>query len=258
MISNSNRYDIPNLRKACEVIKVIASSQEGLSFKAIQTQTSIPRTTLIRILETLGNQEFVRQRSNRTYLLGNELLRMGLQFSNSLDLKDLSTPVLEHLANATRATSHLAVPSGNKSLIVVVQESPERVRAASKPGFLADLHCSSTGKCFLAHLMHDPIGWFVETNPPSHTNASITDPQQLSQELDHIRERGYAVDHEEYSKGVRCCAAPVRNAAGTVIAAVGVTAPSSIFIPEKESQVAEQVVQAARELSSLLGYEKGR
>lgn len=255
MSDSTPRYDIPNLRKACEVIRVIAGSQHGLSFKELQAQTRIPRTTLMRILETLGHQEFVRQRANRSYLLGNELLRIGLQFSDRLDLRERAAPILQKLALATRSTSHLAVLSGEKSLIVAVQESPERIQAASKPGFLAELHCSSTGKCFLALLWPDPVQWFRDREPVAVTVKTITDPDVFASEMEKIRQRGYAIDDEEYSIGIRCCAAPVRNASGTVIAAIGVTAPSSQFTAERNDVVAQKVVDASLSLARALGYE---
>ncbi len=248
------RYDIPNLRNACHVIKVIATSQEGLHFKFIQSNTGIPRTTLIRILKTLENQGFVRQRSNKSYLLGNEFLRIGLQFSNNLDLNQLSAPFLKRLALSTRATSHLAVPAGNQSLIIAVQESPERIQASSKPGFLADLHRSSTGKCFLAYLHEDVIQWIHENQTESQDANILADPSALARNIENIHNVGYAIDDEEFTKGVRCCAAPVFNAANQVIAAIGVTAPTTIFPPEDDQRISDIVVKEAFALSAALGY----
>ena len=248
------QYDIPNLRNACHVIKVVATSQEGLHFKSIQSHTGIPRTTLIRILKTLENQGFVRQRSNKSYLLGNEFLRIGLQFSNNLDLNQLSAPFLKDLALSTRATSHLAVPAGNQSLIIAVQESPERIQASSKPGFLADLHRSSTGKCFLAYLNEDVVHWFNENQFESQDAQSPSDPLALARDIEVIRKIGYAIDDEEYTKGVRCCAAPVFNAANQVIAAIGVTAPTTIFPPDNNKIISDIVVKEAFALSDALGY----
>lgn len=255
MDESISRYDIPNLRKACEVIREIAASEHGLSFKELQSRSGIPRTTLLRILETLSHQEFVRQRANRSFLLGNELLRIGLQFSDRLDLRERAAPILHRLAQSTRSTSHLAVLSGEKSLIVAVQESPERIQAASKPGFLAELHCSSTGKCFLAFVWKDPVAWFRERSPEAPTENSIREPERFEVELQQIRKSGYAVDDEEYSLGIRCCAAPVRNAAGNVIAAIGITAPGTLFPRSRDAAVAATVVQAALELSQSLGYD---
>jgi len=254
MDSPISRYDIPNLRKACEVIKAIAECSDGLSFKQLQHKTSIPRTTLIRILETLQIQEFVRQRSNKFYQLGNEFLRIGLQFSNRLNLRELSASHLNRLAISTRATSHLAVPSGNKSLIVAVQESPERIQAASKPGFVADLHCSSTGKCFLAMSNVEVYKWCYENNPNAYTPKTMTDPSLLEAELAITRKRGYAIDNEEYSIGIRCCAAPVYNAAGQMTAAIGITAPANLFTSNDDERISRLVMLESQALSAALGF----
>src|SRR5690606_28037452 len=109
--------------------------------------------------------------------------------------------------------------------IVAVQDSPHPLRAASRPGFLADLHCSSTGKTFLAFLHQDRLSELYKTAKLNKRTAhTLTTLNEIRRETELIRKRGYSLDDEEFNLGVRCLAAPVYSADGTVAAAIGITA----------------------------------
>ena len=78
---------------------------------------------------------------------------------------------------------------------------------------------------------------------------SATEVRELS--------RGYSLDNEEFNRGVRCLAAPIFNAAGTVVAAIGITASIVRFSSDRVPEMAEKVQSVADELSHMLGYAGG-
>lgn len=212
----------------------------------------------MRILETLLVQEFVRERANKTYLLGNEFLRIGIDFVNRLDLKEAAAGYLQELAEKTRATCHLAVPSGEKTLVIAVHQSSERLRAISEPGLLADLHSTSTGKCFLATHCESPAEMTGSQILRKHTSNTILDPGVLENEIEKVKRLGFAIDDEENLEGIRGCAAPVRNATGNVIAAIGIVAPVSVFPVDDDDNIAAEVCDCAARLSRKIGYHPNR
>ena len=85
------------------------------------------------------------------------------------------------------------------------------------------------------------------------TPNTITDLDALAAELDKVTAQGYAVDDREYYEDVRCAAAPVLNAFGSVVAAMGITA-TTLALPESMiPEVAVKVVKIAEEVSQALG-----
>ena len=252
--SSSERYVIPNLRNACRILKLLSDSPDHLKAAEIARALGIPVTTTLRIMTTLHLEGFVRKRGNQ-YELGPVLIRLGTAALSDTEIRALALPVLEKLTARTDETSHLAVPCDGRSLIVAVEDSPHPLRAASRPGFLADLHCSSTGKTFLAFLYKDRMQeLYGNATPSKRTPKTKTTLASLNDEVEATLKRGYSLDDEEFNRGVRCLAAPVFDADGTVAAAVGITASTVRFTEERIPEMAAAVKDAATELSTLLGH----
>ncbi|MEW6074113.1 MAG: IclR family transcriptional regulator [Planctomycetota bacterium] len=247
-----DRYAIPNLRNACRVLRLLAEEGGGLPLAAIVRRLAIPRTTALRILSTLSGEGLLDRRGKH-YVLGTGLIRLGTRALESTDVRTVAIPVLYDLSQATQETAHLAVPSADQSLLLEVCDSPHPVRVASRPGTLADIHCSATGKVFLAFHVSDLAAFLAGRELARRTPNTMTAYAELAAEVERIRARGYAVDEEEHSRGVRCLAAPICNAFGTVVAAIGITASTSTFPRRRTKAVASEVTAAAARVSALLG-----
>jgi IclR family acetate operon transcriptional repressor len=248
-----NRYRIPNLARACHVLKLFAGSEASLTSSEVARRLAIPRTTALRILLTLCEEGLI-SRDGLAYRAGTELVRLGLRALDATPVRERAVPVLRELSASTGETAHLALLSGDRSLIVEVCDSPNPVRAASRPGTLALIHCSATGKVFLSFGFGERLGEFVAGLPlPGRTPGSVTSARELLAECAEIARRGYAVDNEEYHPGVRCLAAPVWDGAGGLAAAVGITASVATFPKKRIPEVARLVLDAATALSRQLG-----
>jgi DNA-binding IclR family transcriptional regulator len=248
------RYVIPNLRNASRIMKLLAQNPDGYKAADIARELRIPVTTTLRIMATLQLEGFVRKADGR-FELGPVLIHLGNASLAGTEIRNAALPVLQDLTNRTDETSHLAVPCDDRALIVAVQDSSHPLRAASRPGFLAELHCSSTGKSFLAFLHRARIDTFYGKNRPTkRTPHTLTTLAEIRREADLTFKRGYSLDDEEFALGVRCLAAPVHSSDGSVIAAIGITAATVRFTRERIPEIAAIVTQSAAELSRSLGY----
>ncbi|MBF0197555.1 MAG: IclR family transcriptional regulator [Planctomycetes bacterium] len=243
---------IPNLRNACAVLRLLGSSKEGLSQAEIEGQLKLPRATTYRILTTLTLEGMSRKVGSK-YFIGHAMAQFALKAMSSLSIQEIGKPVLEELANQVGETAHIAVPSGPQSLIVGVHDSPNPIRVASQAGSLADIHCSSTGKLFLADLSEEELDHILSTlTLNSRTPKTLVTAKALKAELDKVREQNYAIDEEEYFQDVRCLAAPIREASNKVIAAIGITGTSSRFSQARNEEVRLIVQSAAKKIESQL------
>lgn len=251
---NAERYVIPNLRNACRILKLLGRTPDGHRAADLARLLGIPITTVLRIMITLQLEGLVRKVDGR-FELGPVLIQLGTAALTGTEIRELALPVLERLTAATDETAHLAIPCDNRALIVAVQDSPHPLRAASRPGYLAELNCSSTGKIFLAYLYAARLDEVLTSadlvRRTPHTLTSLT---ALTREMTLTRKRGYSLDNEEYHPGVRCLAAPVYSSDGTVVAAIGITAATLRFPKERIPETAAKVAFAAAELSRLLGH----
>jgi IclR family acetate operon transcriptional repressor len=256
--SYMNKYEIPNLARACQVLKMFAASDETLGASEVARRMSMPRTTALRVLHTLADAGLLA-RDGVEFRAGNELLFLGLRALGSSRIRELSLPVLRELSVAAGETSHVALLAGDKSLIAAVCDSPNPVYAASRAGTLADIHASATGKIFLAFAIRDSLRTFLgQRRLAARTEHTLTSVDALELECARVARNGYAVDNEEYHPGVRCLAAPVWDAEGNLAAAIGITASTVTFPRKSITDVAQTVLRAARDLSTALGHRTSR
>ena len=256
--SSQERYVIPNLRNACRILKLLGGSTDGYKAADIGRALGIPVTTTLRIMTTLHLEGLVRKNGTH-FELGPVLIQLGNASLAGTEIRTAALPVLEKLTGQIDETSHLAIPCDNRSLIVAVQDSPHPLRAASRPGFLAELHCSSTGKTFLSFLYHARLAeFYTGAHLAKRTTRTLTTLPEIRREVDLTRKRGYSLDDEEFNAGVRCLAVPVYGADSQVAAAIGITAATVRFTKERIPEMATAVKAAAGELSRLLGYTEPR
>jgi DNA-binding IclR family transcriptional regulator len=248
------RYVIPNLRNASRILKLLGTSTDGFKAADIARQLKIPVTTTLRIMATLQLEGLARKSGGR-FELGPVLIHLGNASLASTEIRAMALPVLQKLTAETVETSHLAIPCDDRALIVAVQDSPHPLRAASRPGYMAELHCSSTGKIFLSFLHQDRTAEILGKEPFLRRTANtMTTLADLKRESELTRRRGYSLDNEEFHYGVRCLAAPVFSSDGAVVAAVGITAATVRFPKESIPKMAKHVRSAAHDLSRDLGY----
>ena len=248
------RYVIPNLRNACRIMKLLAQHPDGYKAADIARALRIPVTTTLRIMATLQLEGYARKVEGR-FELGPVLIHLGNASLAGTEIRSAALPVLQDLTARTDETSHLAVPCDDRALIVAVQDSSHPLRAASRPGFLAELHCSSTGKCLLAFLHRPRLdALYAKARPDKRTPHTLTTLAEIRRETDATAKRGYSLDDEEFNLGVRCLAAPVYSSDGTVVAAIGITASTVRFTRERIPEMAAIVTQSAAELSRSIGF----
>jgi IclR family KDG regulon transcriptional repressor len=248
-----DKYRIPNLARACQILKMFGESGGQLSCSQMARRFAMPRTTVLRIVETLRSEGLL-QREGTTYSAGAELIRLGLQGFDPVRLRESSAPVLRTLAHATGETAHLAILCGDKALIAEVCDSPAPVSAVRRSGGLDEIHASAPGKVLLAfHPSASQEAFLARIDLFARTPNTLTTRAALRAECARIRRLGFALDDEEYHLGVRCLAAPVRDAAGVVVAAIGITASTATFPKRRIPMMAKSVLSAAEKLSQSLG-----
>jgi len=246
-------YIIPALARSFEVIECISKHPDGLTFSGIVARLQAPKSSIFRILHTLEAGSWVEKNGDR-YALGYMLIHYGVTALSRRRIADVARPILTYLVEETGETSHLAVPSGKKTMILDVCEAREHLKLTSSAGNLLPLHCTSHGKLFLAYNIGDDLeGFYYGENLERRTEYTITDLARLKEELKTIRREGHALDNQEYHNNVRCCAAPIFGKNGECIGAVGVTGTTMTCTPDRIDEISKAVKNAASTISRQMG-----
>ncbi len=245
--------EIQSLARGLKILNLLEQARGGMGTTEVAKKMTIDKSSASRLLHTLANYDFVAQdESTARYQLGPRLLTLGQRVLDRISLRDRARPYLHKLVDATGECAHLAILAQRQALYIDQAESSAALRVESEIGTLSPLHCTALGKAMLAF----GDGALPDSLLP-FTQRTITDQAVLQAQLLQIRQRGYAIDDEEYNYGVRCVAAAVHDHRGLLLGAIGISGPAGRVTLERIDDFGALVRQVAADLSAKLGYVAG-
>ena len=201
-------------------------AQNRLSLTEISEILGVHKSTALRLLRVLEDNDMVRHNAAHVYRLGPAIFAMGANYLGGLDIRAMASSHLRKLADETRLTVHLGAFDGSDVIYVDKFESAGTVRMYSSIGGTAPLHCTSVAKAILAHLPKQQLeGLLKDVEFTKHTDSTITTMDGLLTELDLTRERGYSVDNREHEDFVHCVGVPILPTSQDVRFSLSLTAP---------------------------------
>ncbi|WP_067903067.1 IclR family transcriptional regulator [Nocardia vaccinii] len=239
----------PNaIEKALALLDALGTGRPAEPLSGLAIRTSMPKSTVCRILKTMERQGFVARKGS-LYCLGPRMSELGRQaeLSPYNDLRNLSVGTLERLFADVRATVHLAVATPGDALLVEKITAPGAGRVPTRVGFTLPSACTAVGKVLLAFADARTIESAMRAISPAPTPHSVRGHSELSAQLHDVRRVGVAFDNEEFRVGVTCVAAPVLLG-GRAIAAVSSCSTQG----RRTTQHTPYVVAAARRLSEVV------
>lgn len=242
--------------KALAILDALGASGDGKQLTELAHEVGFPVSTTHRLLATLASQGYVeKDEASSRYTLGSKILRLQSATADRLNLTRTAFPFLRKLAGEVDETANLSILSDGQVVYLESVAADRAVGLYAPPGTISPAHCTAMGNVMLAALSEPELEiWFSRHDLTSATAHTIVERSALVTRLVEVRERGYAVDEEEWVRGVRCIAGPVRDFSGKVIAAVSVSAPRGRLTPDREPDVIEALLRIAGDISIGLGH----
>lgn len=231
-------YTAPSVKKAFQILKAIADSSTRLGVSELSKQLKIGKSTVHGItsaLEELG--VLVRDPIDKKYSIGYRMIELGRKAYGRIELREITRAPIERLVDEIGETVFLGIMDGDHVLILDVVEPPSEMKITSPPGTRLPLLAGATGKVFLSLLDEERAKEIVQKmGLKNYTPRSITDPKRYLREVKDTKEKGYAIDDEEYLIGVRAVAAPL---------SIPSFPPSAIWLVGFSSRLTEQKIEKA-------------
>ncbi len=254
---SKTRYNIEALARGLEILALFSSERPTLAFPQIVALLGMHKSTVYRMIATLESSHFLEQDPiTRQYRPGIRVLQLGFTAINSMELHQAAHPHLEKLAQLLGETVSMAVLDDFRTIYVDRIRNQSIVGVVMNVGSSLPAHCSSLGKVLLADLPQSELDSLLAVHElAAYTPQTITDPQDLSEELGKIRQAGYAIGDEELALGLRAVSAPLRDATRRAVAAVNVTGLADRMSYQRiEEEIIPALLGAVRRISSALGY----
>ena len=255
-MQNIRQNSVRALEKALTVLEHLSRIEGDIDLATLTQQLDIPKTTLLRLLNTLKKHNFVQQdERSRRYRLGWALIYLGQAANRVFDIVEFIHPYLEKLSRQSGETANLVFLDRNHAVYVDQVVSDNIIRGVPAVGAPLGLHCTAAGKVLLSWQPEEVIEQILEhTELPGLTNKTITERQALRLELEKIRKQGWAVDDEESELGGRCVAAPIFGKKSSLVASISVMGPAARVNPDTIPALSALMVKTAGEISRCLGY----
>lgn len=236
------------LDRAMALLQALAAS-DGLTLTELAQAQGESPATVYRVLSTLAQRQMVElDPKGQVWHVGPGTFRAGAAFLRRTNVVERARAPMQALMRATDETANLGIEQQGEVLFLTQVETQRAIRAFFPPGTRSPMHASGIGKALLAWSAPRALGPLAGFTP-----ATITDAGALSADLALTRARGYALDDEERTPGMRCVAAAVFNAHGEPVAGVSVSGPAFRMPDSGLSAIGAQVAAAAAEVTEALG-----
>lgn len=250
-------YMVGALVRGLEVLRAFNSEHDSLSLTELAHVLGWSRTMPYRFVYTLQHLGYLRQDpQTKRYSLGSRVLELGFEYLHNLQLPVIAQPYLERLRQEVDASAHLGILDGTE-VVYVARIQTRRIAGSSiHVGSRLPAYATSMGKVLLAFQPPEFLEQLLQSQKlVPHTDRTITERNQLEQELKFIQQHGYVFNDQEFEFGVRSIAAPIFGTGDKIVAAINVTSTVIQFSDEIIQTVAiPAVLKVAQELSAALGY----
>ena len=216
------------------LLEVIAEKDSYFSLQSLSEELGIPKPTLHRMLQQLESARMIiRDGDGRQYSTGRRLHQMAENLLLNNTIHGSRRAVLRHLVQDIGESCNITACSGSEVLYLDRVETVAPLRFYLHPGSRVPLHCSASGKLFLAQMSPSQCRRLLESAPlEKYTPNTLTTYAALEKEIEQVRRQGYAMDNEEFLPGLICIAVLVPGENGK--SNMGIAAQSPVMRIDKE------------------------
>jgi DNA-binding IclR family transcriptional regulator len=248
MATNDNDESalVGSTERSFAIVEQLAKSEDS-GVSALAESLSISKSTVHNHLQTLRELGYVVKNGDQ-YRVGLQFLDLGERARQRHELYHDMKAETDSLVEAVGERAQVMVEENGLGIYIYQSLADQAVRTDSHIGTVVNLHATSVGKAYLAHLPDGERKRFLEGDLPGKTPDTLTDPEVLRAELDDIADRGYAFNDEERTVGMRAVGAPIlADDDGRVLGAISVSGPTTRMNGDwYHEEVPEMVAQSAR------------
>ncbi|MBA3795828.1 MAG: IclR family transcriptional regulator [Chloroflexi bacterium] len=248
---------IRTLERALSILELLGSADSPMGLTVIAQRIDLPVGTTHRMLKALTAHGYVEQDlRTKWYELGLKVMELrGSIITQAVRMASDARPYLQSLSVATGLRCHLAIYRGGNVIYIDRVDSDSSGSSGYVPlGLQAPAYSTGLGKVLLAYAPAEEVeALLVSNSRQKFTSNTITEPEELREELRLTRQRGFAVDHGESSEFRSCIGAPIFDYRAHAIAAISV-AGTVDDVTRRASELEEMLVAKARAISEHFGY----
>ncbi len=242
------------VERTIKMLELLSKEKSGLTVKEITEIMKIPKTSAYDILETLAHLEMLEKNPGELnfYKIGLKSFQIGNSYSRNREIFKIIDKPLQDLAEKTGKTIFYAVENSGEIVYISKHESEKAIITTSGVGSTNPMYCTSLGKAILAFLSPEEIKKLISMQSFEKKTSYTLSKEELIQELQEIKKRGYAIDNREVEEHMLCIGAPIFDFKKDVVGAISI---SGFFSEDRDIEAeSKELLKTSTEISRKLGY----
>jgi IclR family transcriptional regulator, KDG regulon repressor len=247
---------IQSVERALKILDLFDEHTSELKITEISEKMGLHKSTVHSLLKTLQEHSYINQNpEDGKYRLGLKLAERGNVVISHMDITKTAKNYLLDLSAKTKQTVHLGILDGREGVYIDKVEGEQSIIRYSRIGRRLPLHSTAIGKVLLAYQSPNKMELFLKNYHYQHQTANtIIDETVFREELEKVKEQGYALDDQENEQGVRCAAVPIFNRKGHVLAALSISTLVSRVNDQELHLFIDLLKRSCKELSEQMRY----
>lgn len=256
--SASGGGQVQSLARALLLLQRLSEADIGLNLSEIAGSVGLPVSTVHRLLNSMRQENFVDYDEQQSlWSIGVNAFIVGNGYLKKRDFVAQSRIFMKQLVAKTNETCNMAILEGDSHVFVAQVECTEVMRMVVQLGSRGAVHASGVGKMLLSALPEtEAMDIIRRTGLPAYTANTIISPSAFAKELSLIRQRGYAIDDEEQTVGLRCIAANIYDEYGEAVAAISISGPAVRITDERIPELSAAVMDVVNQITHAIGGRK--
>ena len=240
--------NVQSVERALQILSCFTIEEKSLSVKEISSKLLLPKSTVVRLLQTLKSQRFIEQDNlTQLYQLGFKVFELGNAYAATIDLRQVALPIMRAFNEETLETVSLNVLDGYNRVCIEKVESNQQIRNFVKVGGRSALCYGASGKLLFSYLTNDEQRLVMQQE-----ELDSTEQENLLEQAQHIRNVGYALSLSERIEGLLSISSPIFDSKHNVVGGLSISGPV-IRMGMKQDEVIQSLLKASKEISEKMG-----
>lgn len=250
---DSDKEEIQSLDRAFRLVGYI-QNKNGVTLSKLNEHFDLSKSSILRHMNTLEKHGYI-VKENGAYYIGMRFLDLGIHARDRRQEYQAIKPKVDLLADETGERAQFITEENMLGYHVYTSIGENGIRSESQTGERVYLHVTSVGKTILASLSESRVNEILDCHGlPALTETTITNREQLFEDLETIREQGYAINQGERRNGMMAVGAPIKASDGDILGGISVTGPTRRMESEHLDTLPNLLLDLTEDINLRLRY----
>ncbi len=230
------------------------SATDEVSVNELVDEFGYNRSTVHHMLKTMKLEGFITQNQRtKNYNIGSEIFNGWIKDRDMHNYLMRLKPTIKEIVNNCKETTTMFVRENDRAICVLGEESEQIIKAYLMIGREIPLYCTAAGRAMLAYLPKDEVEQILQiSGMKKYMKKTIIDKDLLYEDLAEVREKGYAIEKEEFEELINAVGIPILNKENRPVASVSVVGPIMRFTDQKIEECIPFLLEKSKEMSEMV------